>query len=453
MSSHKNFSCHKDNQQKIHFITLGCPRNTVDSEIMLGTLIKHGYQPTLTLQEADFIIINTCGFLKSGREEGSTLVNEVHKKKKPNAKIILCGCMIQREGKKIFDRFDNVHYFVSSGHLPSILQAVQSTKRGIALSSQKSYLEQKNDTRILSTYPTYAYLKIAEGCRKQCTFCAIPYIKGPLKSKTPEQIKQEFNALLDMGIQEINLIAQDLGDWGKDLPDRPSLVSLLQQLLDDPRDFWIRLLYLYPDTLHYDLFSLMQKDPRICPYLDIPLQHVNDTILKSMRRKTTKKDIVDIITYIRNHLPNLSIRSTFIVGFPGETEEQFLELKNFLQSHPLDNVGIFAYSQEEKTKAFSLPNQISEEIKTKRHNLLMQQQKKIVRTLNQKMIGKTISVLPERYYQKDQQWIIEGRSPYQAPEVDGITIIKHKHSLDHLPNKLKAKVVKVVDYDLICELV
>ncbi|HXF29589.1 MAG TPA: MiaB/RimO family radical SAM methylthiotransferase, partial [Chlamydiales bacterium] len=272
---------------KVHFISLGCPRNLVDTEVMLGLLLKAGYEIAESLPTADFIIINTCGFLEASRKESLDTIKESLKEKKASAKVIATGCMVQTHSDVIRTECPDIHYLVGSGDVPKVLNAVESEVQGEAITTAKSYLEMGEVPRQVSTPRHFAYLKIAEGCRKRCAFCIIPNIKGPLKSKPEAQVTKELKILLDNGAKEIVLIAQDLGDWGKDagFSQSQGLVHLLRQVLEtEKRDFWLRLLYLYPDEISDELIQLMKEDKRICHYLDMPIQHVNSDLLKSMRR-------------------------------------------------------------------------------------------------------------------------------------------------------------------------
>ena len=270
--------------QKIHFTSLGCPRNLVDSEVMLGILLKAGYEIVPDLEEADYLVVNTCAFLESSRQESKETIQELLDTKKSSAKLIVTGCMVTKHRKEIEELFPGVHYLLGSGDVQGILKAVQSDQKGEEVGSVRSYLEQGEVPRMLSTPKHYAYLKIAEGCRKGCAYCIIPKIKGPLRSKSEEQVLKEFRALLSQGVQEVILIAQDLGDFGKD--KEGSLATLLKKMLQVKGDYWLRLLYLYPDEIDDELIALLQSDKRICPYLDMPIQHINDEILKKMKRHT-----------------------------------------------------------------------------------------------------------------------------------------------------------------------
>jgi ribosomal protein S12 methylthiotransferase len=452
----KNDSCESSSPcfdhegNKINFISLGCPRNLVDSEVMLGILLKAGYEVAPTLEEADYLVINTCGFLEASRQESMDTVEEVLSQRKKTAKLIVTGCMVQTHSDALKTTFPSIDYLLGSGDVEGILKAVQSTQKGQIISSARSYLEAGEVPRRLSTPKHYAYLKIAEGCRKRCAYCVIPTIKGPLKSKGKEQILKEFNLLLSQGVKEVILIAQDLGDYGKDQGAKKltALLNLLQSMLEIKQAFWLRLLYLYPDEITDELIALMKSDSRICPYLDMPIQHVNNQILKSMRRATSKEDIIEIITKLRREIPNVAIRTSLIVGFPGETEEQFQELIQFVQDYPLENVGIFKFSREPGSHAYDLPNQISDEMKEDRYHRLMQVQKKVVKKNLKKMIGKKIAVVVEGYHPETELLMI-GRHTGQCPDIDGQVLINDGRKVKAFGEIYTVEITDVADYDLV----
>ncbi|CUI16280.1 Ribosomal protein S12 methylthiotransferase RimO [Candidatus Protochlamydia naegleriophila] len=438
------------NGNKINFISLGCPRNLVDSEVMLGILLKAGYEVAPSLEEADYLVINTCGFLEASRQESMDTVQDVLAQRKKTAKLIVTGCMVQTHSDVLKTTFPGIDYLLGSGDVEGILQAVQSTQKGEIVSSARSYLEAGEVPRRLSTPKHFAYLKIAEGCRKRCAYCVIPTIKGPLKSKSKEQILKEFNLLLNQGVKEVILIAQDLGDYGKDQGAKKltALLDLLQSMLEIKQDFWLRLLYLYPDEITDELIAVMKSDKRICSYLDMPIQHVNNQLLKSMRRMTSKEDIVEIITKLRREVPDVVIRTSLIVGFPGETEEQFEELVQFVQDHPLDNVGIFKFSREPGSHAYDLPNQISDEVKEARYHRLMQVQKKVVKKYLKKMIGKKIPVVVEGYHPETNLLMI-GRHMGQCPDIDGQVLINDGRKVKGFGQVYTVEITDVADYDLV----
>lgn len=446
-SSSKPIHAYEGN--KIHFISLGCPRNLVDSEVMLGILLKAGYE-TAMMEEADYIVINTCGFLEASRQESLMTIKETLESRKENAKLIVTGCMVQTHSQKITEEFPHVDYLLGSGDVEGILKAVQSEQQGQQISTARSYLEAGEVPRQISTPKHYAFLKIAEGCRKRCAYCIIPNIKGPLKSKSQEQVLKEFSILLKQGAQEIILIAQDLGDYGKDKGSRnlSALIDLIKEMLKNPDPFWLRLLYLYPDEITDELISLMKSDSRICPYLDMPIQHINNQMLKSMRRMTSREDIIRTITKLRAEIPGIVIRTSLIVGFPGETEEQFQELAQFIKEHPLDNIGIFKFSREPDSHAYNLPNQIPEEIKEERYHKLMQIQKKVVKKRNAAMIGKKLSVMVEGYH-PETELLMRGRYYGQCPDIDGQIIINDGRHVKAFGQRYTVEITDVADYDLI----
>lgn len=435
---------------KIYFISLGCPRNLVDSEVMLGILLKAGYEVAQDLPEADYLVVNTCGFLEASRSESMETIDSVLAEKKAGAKLIVTGCMVQTHSDDLKKEFPKIDYFLGSGDIEGILKAVESTQQGEIISRARSYLENGEIPRQLSTPKHYAYLKIAEGCRKRCSYCIIPDIKGPLRSKSQEQILNEFHVLLNQGVKEIILIAQDLGDYGRDQGSKnlKALIDLIQEMLKVDKPFWLRLLYLYPDEITDELIALMQSDNRICPYLDMPIQHINNTILKSMRRTTSKEEIIATIEKLRTKIPGVVIRTSLIVGFPGETEEQFNELVEFVQKYPLDNIGVFKYSREPKAHSYDYPDQVPEEIKEKRYRKLMQLQKKIAKKRNQQKVGQQLEVVVEGYH-PESQLLMRGRFAGQCPEIDGMVIINDGRKVKALGERYTVEITDVADYDLI----
>jgi ribosomal protein S12 methylthiotransferase len=438
----------KSRKNKVHFTSLGCARNLVDSEVMLGILLKEGYEPTEILEKADFLIVNTCGFLEEARKESADTIDALVRGKKMGAKVIVAGCMVQKMGSAIRERFPEVHYFLGSGDMEKILQAVSTPDAGLEITSARSYLQWGEIPRRLSTPSTYAYLKIAEGCRKGCSFCIIPKIKGPLRSKTIAQVVKEFNALLSQNVHEIILIAQDLGDFGKDRQEKNGLVLLLQELLQSKKQFWLRLLYLYPDEITPEILDLMERDKRICRYFDMPIQHINQTILQAMRRLTSKSQIIDTINMLRDRLPDIVLRTSLMVGFPGETEENFEELLDFMQKYPLDNVGVFRYSREEESYSAQLPNAVPEEIKQKRFETVVALQKEIVVRHQKKYIGQTLEVMVEGVC-PESPYLLHGRFYGQCPEIDGQVIITDSRLVKDIPRLYLVKITGVADYDLI----
>lgn len=435
-------------QNKFHFTSLGCARNLVDSEVMIGLLLQKGYEHTSELADADYLVVNTCAFLEASREEGLQTIGELFKEKKESAKVIVAGCMVSKHLSLLKDRFPKIHYFLGSGDMEKILEAVQSEQTGEAIASAKSYLEWGEVPRTISTPKHYAYLKIAEGCRKRCAFCIIPSIKGPLRSKSEERVLHEFKALLSQGVFEVILIAQDLGDFGKDRREKGALGNLLRSMLAVEKNFWIRLLYLYPDEVDEELISIIQSDPRICPYLDMPIQHINDEILRAMHRTTSRKQITSIIDKLKNEVPDISIRTSLMVGFPGETEEQFQELVSFVQKAELDHIGVFSFSSEKEAYASKLPNHVPEEVKERRRKALMQAQAKVVRKKNQKLIGKKIAAIVEGFH-PESKMLLRARHRGQCPDIDGMIIVNDGRKVTEFGGLYEIEITDIADYDLI----
>jgi ribosomal protein S12 methylthiotransferase len=435
-------------QNKIHFTSLGCARNLVDSEVMIGMLLQAGYEITPQMQEADFLVVNTCGFLEASRQEGIETIEEMFRAKKQGAKVIVAGCMVNKHSPLLKERFPNVHYFLGSGDVAKIIEAVKSGEAGEHLGSARSFLEWGEVPRTLSTPKTYAYLKIAEGCKKRCAFCIIPAIKGPLQSKSEEQVVKEFRALRAQGVFEIILIAQDLGDFGKDRKEKGALARLLARLCQESGEFWIRLLYLYPDEIDDELIAVMKSDPRICPYLDMPIQHINDAMLKAMHRTTSRAEILRTLQTLRREIPGVSIRTSLMVGFPGETDEQFEELVAFVKKEKLDQVGIFQFSLEKEAYAAKLPHQISPEIKQSRFERLAQAQWKVVQQLNRRRIGARLEALIEGQH-PDSPLLLRARHTGQCPDIDGQIIINDARAVKELGRLYTVEITDVAGYDLI----
>jgi ribosomal protein S12 methylthiotransferase len=433
---------------KFHFTSLGCARNLVDSEVMIGILLKAGYEITTEPREAGFLVVNTCGFLESSRQEGINTIQDLFDIKLPDAKVIVAGCMVQKHSGELKDRFPNIHYMLGSGDVEKILDAVKSGQAGEAVTSARSYLEWGEIPRTLSTPKHYAYLKIAEGCKKRCAFCIIPTIKGPLKSKTNEQVLKEFNALLSQGVFEVIMIAQDLGDYGKDRKEKGALAALLREMLKVKKDFWIRLLYLYPDEIDDELIAIIKSDPRICPYLDMPIQHINNVMLKAMHRTTSKEEIIEILSKLRKEIPHVVVRTSLMVGFPGETEEQFEEMVDFVKKVPLDNVGIFKFSLEKEAYAAKLPNQISEEVKQARFEKLAAAQQKVVRKRGKQMIGRKLIAIVEGFH-PESNMLLRARYSGQCPEIDGQIIINDGRKVTDFGKLYEVEITDCTDYDLI----
>lgn len=441
---------------KVFFVSLGCPRNLVDTEVMIGILLQNGYEATDRLELADIIVINTCGFLEASRQESIDTINQAIRDRKKSARVIATGCMVQSHKEVVEKSCPGVHYLLGSGDVEGILKAATEEERGELVTDNKSYLEVGEIPRTVSTPKQYAYLKIAEGCRKRCSYCIIPEIKGPLKSKPVERILSEVSTLISNGFQEIILIAQDLGDFGRDMGFQGSegLLDLLQKLCSNPTvqasQTRFRLLYVYPDEITPEFIQFMKENTnRIIPYLDMPIQHANNDILRAMRRTTTKEEIIQSIQRLRQEIPEITIRTSIIVGFPGETEAHFEELCSFIQEMKLDNVGIFTYSKEEKSHSALLENHLPEEIKTARFEKLNAIQKKIVATLQKKRyLGKSIEVTIDGYH-PETKLLMVGRHDGQCPDIDGIVLINDSRAVSQFGKRYLVEISEISEYDLV----
>jgi ribosomal protein S12 methylthiotransferase len=441
-----------ERNNKVHLVSLGCPRNWVDSEVMLGILLQAGYEVAQEAKEADVLIVNTCGFLEAAREEATAVVKGLMETKKPSARMVVAGCMVQLKQEELKSYFPEVNYFLGSGDVEKVLQLVQSTEPHVEeITSARSYLEAGEVPRMIATPRHYAYLKISEGCRKRCAYCSIPTIKGPLRSKSVEQVEKELGALLKRGVKEVILIAQDLGDYGKDQgKGRQGLEELLRRLVQQEGDFWLRLLYLYPDEITDPIIELMQQDPRICRYVDLPIQHVNDTVLKAMRRTTNRAQIEQVLAKLREKLPGIAIRTSLIAGFPGETEEQFEELAQWLAGAQLDQVGVFAYSREDGTAAGAMEQQVAQEVKEERRQRLLEIQYKVLQRRLKKLKGKTLKVLVDGPH-PESNLLLVGHHEGQCPEIDGQVIISNPGAVRQLGEFVQVRISDVAGYDLVGE--
>lgn len=428
--------------KKIGIISLGCSKNLVDSEMILG-LFKNKKNICFVnkINECDLIIINTCGFIESSKQESLDTIFECINTKKENAKILVAGCLSQRYKKELEESIPEVDYFMGINEYNKAGQIISNLLGGEELNGIGL-----NDTIKCSLTPNhYAYIKIAEGCRNNCTYCAIPLIRGTLVSKKKETILEEVKLAIEEGKQEIILIAQDTTGYGYDKNDNYYLEDLLKDILKTEAK-QIRMLYLYPDEIKDSLIELIRDNPRIVPYFDIPLQHINDDLLKSMNRRGNKEEIIKIIEKIRKEIKSSVIRTTFIVGYPGESEKQFEELCEFIKEHPFDRMGAFTYSKEENTKACELENQIEEEIKEKRLKKLMEIQKEVSLSLNKEKVGKVYDVRVEIYNPLTKTY--RGRSYMSAPDnVDGYVYFTSEAKLN-VGDLVKVKILSADIYDL-----
>lgn len=419
---------------KIGVVSLGCPKNLVDSETMLGLIHEENYEITNDPSEAEIIIVNTCGFIESAKEESiNTILQMAEYKKSGSCKyIIVTGCLSQRYAEELFSELpeaDAIAGVEVYDEIGSIIKRVMKGERFIMLERSKPdviYTSKETFLPRILTTPSYtAYLKIAEGCDNCCSYCAIPKIRGPYRSKPMEQVLKEAKALADNGVKELIVVAQDTTRYGEDLPGGKLLLAdLLKELNKIESLKWIRVMYCYPNNFTNELIETFASLDKVCKYVDLPLQHASNRLLASMNRYDTREEVETLLAKLRKRIPGIVIRTTFIVGFPGETDADFEELKEFVEQQRFENAGVFAYSQEEGTVAGAMPNQISDEIKQERYHELMALQAQISEEIHKDTEGQTFEVLVEGI-EEDGSGLHYGRSYREAPDIDGLVFIEN----------------------------
>ena len=438
---------------KILFISLGCDKNLVDTEVMLGLLASRGYEMTDDEAQADVIVINTCCFIHDAKEESIQNILEMaeYKKQGKIKALIVTGCLAQRYRQEIIDEIPEVDEVLGTTAYDKILDAVDAALAGehSVMLSDLDALPLPDTKRLVTTGGHFAYLKIAEGCDKHCTYCIIPKIRGNFRSVPMERLLKEAQELADQGVKELILVAQETTLYGKDLYGEKSLHILLKNLCKISGIRWIRILYCYPEEITDELIRVMKEEPKICHYLDLPIQHANDTILGRMGRRTSKQELVDIIGKLRSEIPDICLRTTLITGFPGETKEQHEELMEFVDEMEFDRLGVFTYSPEEDTPAAEMPDQIDEEVKLDRQADLMELQQEIAFDNAQDMVGREVLVMIEGKVADENAYV--GRTYRDAPNVDGLIFINTDEELLS-GDFARVKVTGAIDYDLIGEL-
>lgn len=449
-----------DSKKKVHFISLGCPKNLVDSEIMAGTLMKDGYEVVAEAEEAETVIVNTCGFIEDSKKESIQKILEMSELKNSAGvkRVVVAGCLTQRYKNELVEGLPEADLFVGSGEFQNINHILNDHAKG---KKQKTffnlptYLQEEATPRVNSQPVHRAYVKISEGCLKRCSFCAIPMIRGNLQSRTLSAVVNEAKLLAAGGVKELIIISHDFTDYGWDLRKKnpeaiESPVSLLKALSEVEGIEWVRVLYLYPDGITPEMIDLIKNNKKLVKYFDMPLQHINNDVLKRMNRKMTRDEITTAVSLIRQEIPEAVIRTQFIVGFPGETEEAFDELLDFIDEQQFDRVGCFKYSPEENTPGGRMVDQIDEETKQKRFDTLMSLQQEISREKQQGMVGKTVDVLVEGF-SEETDLLLQGRTSQQAPDIDGVVLINEGEAA---PGTIcKVEITEATEYDLIGKIV
>lgn len=443
----------------ILFVSLGCDKNLVDTEVMLGLLAKKGHQMIDDETQADIVIVNTCCFIHDAKEESIQTILEMAQLKETAVlkKLIVTGCLAQRYKEEILEEIPEVDAVLGTTSYDEIAEVIDGLfsdspmERADTRMIMKDvdYLPETQKGRLVTTGGHFAYLKIAEGCDKHCTYCIIPKIRGNFRSVPMEELIDEAKELADQGVKELILVAQETTLYGKDIYGEKSLPRLLKALCKIQGLRWIRILYCYPEEITDELIQVIKEEPKICHYLDLPIQHASDAILKRMGRKTSKEQLISIIGKLREEIPDITLRTTLITGFPGETDEQHEELMDFVDQMEFERLGVFTYSPEEDTPAAEMPDQISEEIKQDRQAELMELQQDIVFDRNEDLIGEEMLVMIEGKVADENAYV--GRTYRDAPNVDGLIFVNTDEELVS-GDFAKVKVTGAMDYDLIGEL-
>jgi ribosomal protein S12 methylthiotransferase len=450
--------------ETVHLLTLGCPKNLVDSELMLGALANAGYEITTDPGSAQVLIVNTCAFIEAAKKESIAAIVEAAELKTnaPGRRLVVAGCMAQRYGEQLAQELPEIDIFVGTGNfldLPNLLRRAATpgaNSGGVAGGIEPipylggaHLLPHSNTPRILTGAFFTSYLKVSEGCSHKCAFCIIPRIRGAHESRPIADVVLEARRLAEGGVREINLIAQDLTAYGRDLIPQSSLAELLVKLNEIQELTWIRLLYCYPNFVTDALLTAVAELPKVVKYIDMPLQHADDIMLRVMRRERSGDALRRLLDRIRGRVPQVALRTSFIVGFPGETEQSFHRLLDFVREQEFDHVGVFTYSREEGTSAYDLPGQISEREKRRRRAQLMAAQAEISLQRNRALLGKEVQVLVEGY-PAGRATRMRGRTPRQAPEIDGIVMLRGAAEPGEF---VRARVKQALTYDLVAEVI
>lgn len=448
---------------KVGFVSLGCSKNLIDTEIAIGILKEHGMEIVNNPEDAEMIIVNTCGFIDPAKEEAINTILEMAEYKKKKCKyLIAMGCLVQRYTDDLKKALPEVDLWIRLDKYDKFYTAIEELinnkvednnkygeiktypKEPLPLASKEEFLG-----REISTGENFAYIKIGEGCSNRCTYCAIPFIRGPFVSRPEEDIIEEANLLAKKGIKELIVIAQDTTKYGLDLYNEPRLAKLLRKLCKIDGIEWIRFLYSYPEGIDDELIKVVKEESKICKYFDIPIQHISNSVLKRMNRKTSKQNIEDVITKIRTNISNVQIRTTVMVGFPGETQADFEELYEFVKKTKFDNLGAFTYSKEEGTPAARLKDQVHPMTKKARYNKIMKLQQQVSKDNLLNLVGKEEKVLIEGITFDEKYYV--GRTSYQVPDIDGITYIKSDKELT-IGDFVNCTIAKSKEYDLIAKI-
>jgi len=416
--------------KKIGFISLGCPKNLVDSEVMMGQLKQKGYQITADAADADTVVVNTCGFIESAKQESIEAILEAAQLKTAGKaqRLIVAGCLVERYRDDLKAQMPEVDAFIGTSQINDILTVCDPKTNTRALpivqlgNQSATYLYDESTPRVLATPSHYAFIKIAEGCDRPCAFCFIPQMRGHFRSRRFGSIVAEAHQLAEEGVKELILVAQDSSRYGEDLGKQDALAHLLRELAHTPGPEWVRVMYTYPTHISDAFLDVLAEEPKAVKYLDMPLQHASQNVLKLMKRGGNRQSLERLIKRVRDRVPGIAVRTTFITGFPGETTEDFAELLAFVKNVEFDRVGVFTYSDEEGTPAYELPNKVEPKLAKQRRNQLMKEQSRISRRKHKARIGETVSVMFEGE-SNESELLWQGRMETQAPDIDGCVLI------------------------------
>lgn len=434
---------------KVGFVSLGCPKNLMNTERMLALLAAEGFEIVAEDVDADVVVINTCAFIESAKTEAIDNILDIAWLKEHHTLkgIVVTGCLPQRYGDEILKELPEVNCILGTGSVEKICEAVRAAYHGTSYRAFDDIdAAPMGGERVITTPEYFAYLQISEGCDNCCSYCVIPSIRGKFRSRPMSELVEEATELAELGIKELCLIAQDTTRYGEDLYGTYALDSLVSELSQIEGIEWIRLLYCYPDRITDGLIDEIANNPKVVKYIDMPIQHINDDILRRMNRRSDKAQIVDVIGKLRDRVPGIILRSTVIVGFPGETNAQFEELRKFLKETRFQRLGVFPYSREEGTPAYDFPDQVSEKVKEQRHAILMEQQERIHNECNEAFLGKTLQVLCEGYDPVAESFY--GRSYADAYDIDGKIYFSSSKNV-HEGQFVNVSITEVMDYDLV----
>jgi ribosomal protein S12 methylthiotransferase len=447
---------------KIGFISLGCPKNLVDSEVMMGQLQQNGYQITANAEDADTVVVNTCGFIDSAKKESIEAILEAARLKTNGkaTRLIVAGCLVERYRDELKAEMPEVDAFIGTSQINDILSVCdpKTNTRSlpvIPLGNQSAtYLYDESTPRVLATPSHYAFIKIAEGCDRPCAFCFIPQMRGHFRSRRFGSIVAEAHQLAEEGVKELILVAQDSSRYGEDLGKQDALAHLLRELSHTDGIEWVRVMYTYPTHISDGFLDVLAEEPKAVKYLDMPLQHASQNVLRLMKRGGNRASLERLIERVRHRVPGIAVRTTFITGFPGETEEDFNELLAFVRNVEFDRVGVFTYSDEEGTPAFELPNKVDPKIAKRRRGRLMKEQSKIAKGKHDAMIGQTVRVMFEGE-SNESELLWQGRMETQAPDIDGCVLINDvPEDFTPAPGELvNVWITEALDYDMLGRIV